>query len=72
MTNKKFERAARLNRAKAILLTLTLHIVLIGGITAYGGGSVSDMVPEKVKNLLGWEEQVKTTENSKSEVAIRP
>jgi hypothetical protein len=72
MTNAKFKRAARINKTKAVLLTVTLHIVIIGGISGYGNGSISDIVPEKVKTFLGWEEDTPATKNTDDEVALRP
>ena len=72
MTNAKFKRAARINKTKAVLLTITLHIVIIGGISGYGNGSLSDMLPEKVKTFFGWEEDASALKNTEDEVALRP
>lgn len=72
MTNNKFERAARLNKAKAIFLTAAVHIVLIGGIATYGGDSIADMVPEKVKSFFGWEQATAKPMEENDEVALRP
>ncbi len=72
MTNSKFKRAARINKTKAILLTVTLHVIIIGGISGYGNGSLSDMVPEKVKSFIGWEEDTSAVKSTEDEVALRP
>lgn len=72
MTNRKFERAARINKTKAFLLTAALHVVLIGGIASYGEGSFADYVPGKVKDLLGWDQPVDDMKNNDEEVAMRP
>ncbi len=72
MTNSKFERAARLNKAKAFFLTAVLHVVLIGGISTYGDGSLSEMLPEKVKSFLGWEDDMDNSMEQNDEVALRP
>lgn len=72
MTNDKFERAARINKTKAFFLTVALHIMLIAGISSYGKGSVADLVPDKVKSLLGWEQNADQTQDKNDEVALRP
>ena len=72
MTNDKFERAARSNKTKAFFLTVALHVILIGGISSYGKGSVADLVPDKVKSLLGWEQNSDQAKDKNDEVALRP
>jgi hypothetical protein len=72
MTNNKFEKAARVNKAKAILLTVALHIVLIGGFAAYGNNSITDLIPQKVKSFLGMDENSAPNLEQKEAVAIRP
>ncbi len=72
MTNSKFEKAARLNKAKAVLLTIALHIVLIGGFAAYGNNSLTDLIPQKVKSFLGMDEHSGPSLEENKEVAIRP
>jgi hypothetical protein len=72
MTNNKFEKAARFNKAKAVFLTAALHIVLIGGFASYGDNTISDLIPEKVKFFLGMDENSESNLDKKEEVAIRP
>lgn len=57
--NYKFERRARINKVKAFLLTVSLHVILIGGVSMYGDGNASDLIPQKIKTFLGMEEEVK-------------
>ena len=59
--NYKFERAARVNKMKAFVLTVGLHVILIGGFTMQSDQSITEMLPEKVKTFLGIEADV--TEN---------
>lgn len=72
MTNNRFQRAARINKAKAVFLTVALHIVLIAGFASYGDGSVKDMIPEKVKTFLGMDQDTNSAKDNNDEVALRP
>jgi hypothetical protein len=72
MTNNKFEKAARFNKAKAVFLTAALHIVLIGGFASYGNNTLSDLIPQKVKSFLGMDDNSENNLNNNEEVAIRP
>lgn len=56
MQNRKFKRAARINRAKAFLFTVLFHVVAIGAFMnddAYT--KLAKMLPETVTEWLGWE-----------------
>lgn len=56
MQNRKFKRAARINRVKAFLFTLLFHVVAIGAFMnddAYT--KLAQMLPETVTEWLGWE-----------------
>jgi len=56
MQNRKFKRAARINRAKAFLFTLFFHVVAIGAFMndeAYA--KLAERLPDSVTEWLGWE-----------------
>lgn len=55
--NYKFEKRARINKVKAFSLTVALHVILIGGISMYGDGNASDLIPQKIKTFLGMEKE---------------
>ena len=57
----KFEKAARINKMKAFVLTVALHVILIGGFTMQSDKSLTDILPEKVKTFLGMEEATGNT-----------
>lgn len=68
MQNRKFKRAARINRAKAFLFTLIFHVVAIGAFMnddAYT--KLASLLPDTVTEWLGWEvepeESVQEEEN---------
>lgn len=48
MRNDRSNRSARVNRRKAIFLTVLFHIVLIGGLTIGTNGELIDLVPDFV------------------------
>ena len=56
MQNRKFKRAARINRAKAFLFTLLFHVIVIGAFMnddAYT--KLAQWLPDTVTEWLGWE-----------------
>lgn len=66
MQNRKFKRAARINRAKAFLFTLFFHVVAIGAFMnddAYA--KLAQHLPESVTEWLGWE--VEPTEKAEED-----
>ena len=58
MINYRFERAARRNRSKALILTLLFHAVLLGGLLLAGNEDARTSLPDPVRQLLGWEKPV--------------
>ena len=57
MNNRKFERAARFNRYKAIFFTLLFHVALIGSFGLYGEDAYKEYLPDTVKEWIGMEEE---------------
>ncbi len=55
MTNYRFERTARRNRSKALILTLLFHAILLGGLLLAGNEELKSSLPEPVRELMGWE-----------------
>lgn len=58
MQNRKFKRAALLNRTKAILFTVVFHLAAIGlfmNDRAYA--KVAQLLPDTVTEWLGWEKE---------------
>jgi hypothetical protein len=49
MNERRFKRAAQLNRTKAVFLTILFHIVLIGGIAIATGADWKELVPDFLK-----------------------
>ncbi len=72
MQNRKFKRAARINRAKAFLFTVLFHVVAIGAFMnddAYS--KLAQWLPEPVTEWLGWEvEAEKSAEDEEN--LLRP
>ena len=66
MTNHKFKKAARANRAKAIFFTVAFHVALFGAIAYSTDADVESYVPDVVKDLIGMSEEVPEQE------AVRP
>jgi hypothetical protein len=64
MNNRKFERAARLNRFKAIFLTAAFHVGIIAAIGTYSNGSLTDYIPDTVKDWVGMDETEEQAEAS--------
>jgi len=63
MQNRKFERSARANRAKAFMATLLFHSFLIGGLTYSGELNPNEYLPKIVKDWIDIEaEPVKKSE----------
>ena len=58
MNNRKFERAARFNRYKAILVTVAFHVAIIGVFGLSGEDNYKDYLPETVKEWLGMQAEV--------------
>ena len=56
MTNRKFERAARLNRLIAVFFTAVFHVGLIGFVGMYSDGNLEKYLPETVKEWVGMNE----------------
>ena len=56
--NYKFEKRVRITKVKAFVLTIALHIVLIGGFTMQSDGNISNILPQKVKTFLGMDKEV--------------
>jgi hypothetical protein len=70
--NRKFRRAARVNRAKAFLFTALFHLVLVGSIlndSAYE--KIETILPTVVTEWLGWEQE-EATEPTAEEKLLRP
>ena len=57
MEHRKFAKAARINRAKAIFWTVAFHVVLLGGLVAYTGGELANYFPEFVKEWFDIESE---------------
>ncbi|NRB51718.1 MAG: hypothetical protein HRU41_28860 [Saprospiraceae bacterium] len=72
MQNRKFKRAARINRAKAFLFTLLFHVVAIGAFMnddAYT--KLAQMLPETVTEWLGWETDTEESAQEEKDL-LRP
>ncbi|MBX2878083.1 MAG: hypothetical protein KTR30_38545 [Saprospiraceae bacterium] len=72
MQNRKFKRAARINRAKAFLFTLLFHVVAIGAFMnddAYS--KLASMLPETVTEWLGWEVEAEESTQKEKDL-LRP
>ncbi len=68
MQNRKFKRAARINRTKAFFITLIFHVIAIGAFMnedAYA--ELARWLPDMVTEWMGWEvepeESVQDEEN---------
>ena len=59
MENRKFKRAARINRAKAFLFTFLFHVIVIGSLmndSAYQ--KMAQLLPDTVVEWLGIDQEV--------------
>ena len=53
MNHYLFERNARRRRMKAITLTFLIHLLLLAGIAYSGNVKLSDVLPDKIQELIG-------------------
>jgi hypothetical protein len=58
MTNYKFKKAARANRAKAVFFTIAFHIALFGAVAYSTDADVKSYLPDAVKDLIGMHEEL--------------
>ncbi|HMQ49865.1 MAG TPA: hypothetical protein PKA00_20595 [Saprospiraceae bacterium] len=65
MYHRQFERAARLNRSKAIFFTLVFHVILLGALASGSKGDWQKYLPSAVQDLFGMEQ-------SEEVVGIKP
>ena len=56
MNNYKFQRAARVNRMKALVFTALFHCALIGAVLHSGEVDLGEYLPERVKEWLGMDD----------------
>ena len=52
MTNRRFKRAAQLNRTKAVFFTVAFHIAFLGGIAYSTNADYESYMPDVVKKWL--------------------
>jgi len=68
MTNYRFKKAAKKNRAKAVFFTILFHLVLLGGIAYSTGADVEVYIPDVLQEMLGMDTDGETV----AQEAVRP
>lgn len=72
MQNRKFKRAATLNRAKAFLFTAIFHVAVMGAFMNDGAyAKLAQLLPESVAEWLDWEVEA-TEESQEDQDLLRP
>jgi len=72
INNRKFRRAARINRAKAFLFTTLFHLVLVGSLLNDDAHEkIGELLPTAVTEWLGWEPEA-ATEPTEEDKLLRP
>lgn len=56
MYHRQFERAARLNRSKAIFFTIVFHVILLGVLASGSKGDWQKYLPSALQDILGTEQ----------------
>lgn len=70
MENPKFKKTAKLNRAKALMITLAFHLVVFGFVAnANGEKEWKEYVPEFVKDWIDSPDDTKEDTNKREERA---
>ncbi|MCG8327939.1 MAG: hypothetical protein MI974_09660 [Chitinophagales bacterium] len=70
MTNRRFKRAAQLNRTKAVFFTVAFHVMLLGGIAYSTDADYESYMPDVVKEWLNID--IEENEVAQKDEAIRP
>lgn len=55
MNTRKFQKTARINRFKAILITIGFHVALIAALSGEMDTSLTEYLPDLVKEWMGME-----------------
>ena len=64
MNTRKFQKTARINRFKAILITIGFHIALIAVLSGGMETSITDYLPDFVKEWMGMEATTEIVEQT--------